>query len=107
MENGLKVIVLPGAYYGYAVTKVGWIRRVAGDEWEVLPGAVILYRTGEQRTFEHLAAKGPGKDYKVYGEPAEAAEHIHRLLVRRIFPADESAWRKVCPRPQGWSDKQP
>lgn len=102
MNDGLKVIVMTGSYYGYGVTKVGWIRRVSGDEWEILPGAVIVIRTGERGTLEDLAAEGLGKRYKVHGKPSKVAEHVHRLGPRRIIQANEGAWKGEVPRPDGW-----
>jgi hypothetical protein len=103
MREGLKVIQTTGAYYGYAVTRVGWLRRVDGDEYELLPGAVTIQRTGERNLagLDLLASGGLGNRYAA-SEPAESSEEIHRLLVRRSLPANEAAWASVCPKPKGW-----
>lgn len=106
MREGLKVIQVTGAYYGYAVTRVGWLRRVDGDEYELLPGAVTVMRTGQRNLagIDSLASEGPGKRYQC-SEPAKAPEEIHRLLVRRSVPANEKAWAAVCPKPKDWVER--
>ena len=107
MREGLKVVQVTGAYYGYAVTRVGWLRRVDGDEYELLPGAVTVMRTGEHNLagIDLLASEGPGQRYQC-SEPAKASEEIHRLLVRRSVPANEKAWAKVVPRPKDWAERE-
>lgn len=105
MRPGLKIITLPGAYYGYAVTRVGWLRRVSGDEFELV-GACTIARTGQQRLegINKLASDGPGKGYQVSAAD-EGPEEVHRLLVRRCVPANEKAWREHCPKPKGWVEE--
>jgi len=99
MREGLKIVKLPGGYYGRSVTRVGWLRRVSGDEWELLPGARSVWRTGGAMTpLDQLAAHGPGDNHQV-SDPQAGIEEIHRLLLRRCLPADESAWAAHCPRP--------
>jgi hypothetical protein len=98
MRSGLKVIVTPGNYW--ALTQIGWLRRVDGDEYELV-GARSLRRIGEQVPLATLAAKGPGKTIQV--QPAsEQPEELHRLTIRRCIPANEAAWAKECPRPKDW-----
>lgn len=83
---------------------VGWMRRVAGDEWELLPGARTVWRQSGQRNpigLDVLASSGPGRDYAM-SEPTAGSEHIHRLIIRRARPADEKAWAKHCPMPKDW-----
>ena len=101
MHDGLKLIQLPGRY-GYSVTRVGWMRRVGGDEWELLPGAVSIGRTSGQRTIDQVAIDGPGKDHQLW-PPSKGVEEIHRLVIRRSMPADEKAWAKHCPKPKDWA----
>jgi len=103
MENGLKVVMLAGAY-GYSVTRVGWLRRVSGDEWLLEAGARTVIRTGERRGLEHLAIEGPDSGYHLLA-PGGAAEHIHRLLIRRALPANEAAWIEHCPKPRDWNER--
>lgn len=106
MRDGLRLIQVPGAYYGFSVTRVGWLRRVDGDEFELL-NAVTVWRSNGQRNpagVDLLAAKGLGKDYSAT-EPATQPEELHRLTIRRSIRADEKAWARTCPRPKGWEEK--
>lgn len=100
MSPGLKIIQVPGRY-GYSVTRVGWLRRVAGDEWELLPGARTIIRSGGIRTLSELAEDGPKKDHTL-STPAAGLEEIHRLVIRRSLPANTKAWGDHCPKPKGW-----
>jgi len=102
MRNGLKIIQVPGMYANLAVTRIGWLRRVSGDEWE-LTGARTIVRTGSSRTLDSLAAHGPKGDHRLTAS-AEGPEEIHRLVIRRSLPADVKAWAPYCPRPDGWTD---
>lgn len=106
MREGLNVVQVTGAYYGYAVTLVGWLRRVSGDEWEMLPGHVTVMRTGKRDLsgLDKLASGGLANRYRA-SEPAKQPESIHRLLVRRVKPANEEAWRSVVPRPTDWAER--
>ena len=100
MENGLKILQIPGQY-GRHVTLVAWIRRVRGDEWQVLPGARTVTRSGAGRGLASLATDGPKKDYKL-GSPSKGPEEIHRLTIRRSLQASVDAWTKLVPMPSGW-----
>jgi hypothetical protein len=100
MREGLKVIQITGRYV-YAVTFVGWLRRIAGDEYILFPGARIVWIKGEARGLAHLAANGPGRDYGLL-DPTDATEEIHRLLVRRSVLANEQVWKRLCPKPDGF-----
>lgn len=102
MHNGLKIIQLPG-YYGYAITKVGWLRRIAGDEWELCPGARTVLRTSGTRGIDRLATDGPQQDHSLK-EPSRTTEEIHRLLIRRSVQADPAAWAEYCPPPADWKE---
>ncbi len=107
MRTGLTILQVTGGYYGRAVTLVGWVRRVGGDEFEMLPGHITVWRESgayNQNGLDVLAAKGPVSGYKV-SEPAETPEQLHRLLVRRPKPANEKAWAKILPKPKGWQEQ--
>ena len=93
MRDGLKIIQLTGTRY-WAVTKIGYIRCVGGDEYEILPGASVLRCKGKKRGLESLAADGPGVDYELLYKPSKTVEEINRLLVRRCLVADEMAWQE-------------
>jgi hypothetical protein len=105
METGLHLIQISVTHYR-ALTIIGWLRRVRGDEYELVPGARIITRkSGESADwngFDDIASKGVGKKYKAH--PAmKAPETLHRLIIKRSKPADEKVWAKECPRPEGWA----
>jgi len=104
MREGLKLVQLPGGYYGRSVTRVGWLKRVSGDEFVLLNSISIWRKSGDfaQDGLERLAAEGPSKDYAVT-KPAKSAEEIHRLVFRRALVADESKWAEACPQPKNWA----
>ena len=107
MRDGLKIFQLQGSYGYYATTLVGWLRRVRGDEWVLLPGARVLWRERGNRNpngLDILANRGLGKDYAM-GEPREGIEEVHRLLIRRPHIANETVWLKHVPRPADWKDE--
>jgi hypothetical protein len=105
MRNGLKVFQLPGRY-GYSVTLVGWFRRVAGDEYEA-HNVCTIARTGSYALdgLQKLASAGPGKRGYDVTKAADMPEEIHRLLLRRVLPANEAAWREHSPKPKGWVEE--
>jgi hypothetical protein len=102
MTDGLKIIRVPGGRYGYPVTLVGWMRRVAGDEWEIV-GARVMIRTGAPRAsgLARAASHGPEQHYTL-SESADGPEELHRLLIKRVWPCIREAWERECPRP-GWA----
>ena len=100
MREGLLLIKLPG-YYG--PTKICWVVRKNGDEWEMLPGARLVSRTAGDRVLEQLAADGPMNDHKVW-PPAKLGEPLHRLVPWRTLYADEKAWAEHCPKPKDWKE---
>ena len=101
MRNGLVLIKTPG-YYG-GPTRVGWLRRVSGDLYELLPGFRSVSRESGSRELAEVAGDGPAKDHKL-GVPSKVAEDINAFLVWRAVRADEKAWAKECPRPKGWTE---
>ncbi len=98
MREGLLLVTMPGRYWN--VTRVGWARRVAGDEWE-LRGAVTITRTGPPVSLDEMASGGLPKQH-VATKPSAAPELLHRLTVRRVLVANVEAWAKHCPKPKGW-----
>lgn len=105
MKDGLKILQLPGGYYGYSVTRVGWVRRLRGDDYELVGGRTMA-REGQYSIdgITKAAAKGP-KGYKL-SVPDEMPEELHRLLIRRAVPANEKAWADACPRPTNWQERE-
>ena len=105
MSPGLKILQIQITLYR-AITFVGWLRRVSGDEYELMPGSRIVTRKpGAQWSWngiDELASKGPGTKYALT-DPAQAPEELHRLgNIRRSKPADEKVWTRDCPRPKDW-----
>lgn len=101
MRPGLKVIQIAGRY-GYSVTIVGYIRRVGGDEWEVLAGHVSVARTSGSRNIDELANDGPMDDHQC-SRTARSEEEVNRLLLRRCKPANAEKWPMVK-MPTDWKD---
>ena len=99
VTNGLKIIQIPGRYY--RATFIAWVKRIAGDEYAMLPGACPIGRLSGERMLGELAANGPKRDHKVF-PPSETIEEVHRLVITRCIAADEKAWHEWCPRPKGW-----
>lgn len=101
MKEGLKVVTIPGSY-GYNLARVGWLKRITADEYE-LHGARTIIREGawSPEGLNQLAAEGPTKKYRL-GKPDKLPEEVHRLTMRRCLPCDETAWEKECPRPKDW-----
>lgn len=97
LQEGLVLIQVPGQ--GWGVTRVGWSRRIEGDEWEFR--GVSVRRTGEKRSLSDLAARGPRKDHQV-SAPDEVSELLHRFGPRRVLVASEAAWVTYIPKPDGW-----
>jgi len=102
MRNGLKLIQVPGRY-GYSVTRVGWMRRVSGDEFELVNARTVT-RTGDLRSLASLAQDGPKRDHRL-SDMDEGVEEVHRLVIRRSRPASEASWLKHCPKPDDWRDE--
>lgn len=104
MRDGLKIVQLPGGY-GYSVTRVGWLRRVSGDDYELVNGRTMA-REGAYSIdgITKAAAKGPN-GYKL-SVPDEMPEELHRLLIRRAVPANAKAWAEACPMPKDWSERE-
>lgn len=98
MREGLLLIQVPGRYWG--VTRVGWARRVEGDEWEFV--GVTVMRTGAApRTLASLAAEGPQDDH-VVSAVDQTVELLHRFTPRRVLVANPEKWGKYVPKPREW-----
>ena len=104
MSPGLKIVQISITYYR-AITFVGWLWRVSGDEYKLAPGArIVLRKSGVAWSWNgvhEMAEQGPGERYGLSDE-FKAPEELHRLLIRRSVPCNEKAWAKHCPRPKDW-----
>lgn len=98
MREGLMLLKLPG-YYG--PVRVGWLKRISGDNYELLPGSVLLVRTKGTRKLAELAAKGPLDDHKCE-DRAETSLDVNEFRVWQPWQCNEEAWKEHCPRPKDW-----
>lgn len=106
MREGLMILLTRGTYYR-GLCRMGWLRRIEGDEWEII-GSRVLTRTGNVVPLRELA-EGEGKlpGHKL-GKPAKTPESVHRLhMVRNIdVPREDwEKWAKDFPMPEGWETK--
>ena len=103
MNEGLKILTYPsGGYYPYVF--VGWLRRVGGDDYELV-GARIIRRFGRDGALVNLAEKGPQSDTQLL-DAAKHPEPVHRLLMGRVIQANAGAWKKECPKPKDWKGQE-
>jgi hypothetical protein len=100
----------PGLYFyqqqsgNLAVLRVGWVRRVEGDEYEVL-NLVTPLRDGDYTTlFADVANKGPPKKWR-FSEPVWAASPTNRFHILGPLPLKPEQWKDICPKPKGWVEE--
>jgi hypothetical protein len=106
LHDGIYLLRLRGGWYGRGIPVIGWLRRVGGDWWQLLPGArVVARRDDDMTSIAVLAGSGPTSSH-VMRDPSTAVEIVNALGILRIFIADEAAWSKDCPRPAGWVERQ-
>ncbi len=103
MTPGLKILQIQITNWR-AITFVGWLRRVVGDEYELVDARIVTRSTGQSASWNgvaELAENGPGR-YKM-APRMKTPEQLHRLgNIRRCKPAIESVWASSCPKPDGW-----
>lgn len=99
MREGLVLLKLPG-YYG--PVRVGWLRRLEGDNYELLPGSVLVVRTSGNRKLAEIAAAGPKSDHRCE-DRAETSMDVNEFRVWQCWQANEKAWAAECPHPTGWA----
>lgn len=107
MREGLMLMVSRGSYWG--LTRLGWLRRVEGDEFEIVNCRTVL-RTGawDPEGLQVLVqSKGKFSNHRL-GLMAKVPEPIHRLQMIRpmMIPLEDvGAWEKHCPKPKDWVDQ--
>jgi len=104
MKTGLTILVSQGSYY--ALIRIGRLRRVEGDEWELVGARVMVRATGWRTAdgyvaLSEAAAQGPGKAWTLLPASVEP-EPVWRGHMLRPIVADAQAWAKECPTPEGW-----
>lgn len=103
MREGLAIVVSPSAGTYYGVSRVGWLHRIEGDEWEIC-SCRILQTTGEYVAFAKMADVGPDDNTKL-GVISKFPEPIHRSdFVRTVYCTVEN-WLRHCPKPDGMAEK--
>lgn len=103
MREGL-TIIQTFTRYGYAISRIGWLRRDHGDEWSLHGACTLLRKDGvawSENGLDRAAAEGPTDRYRVT-KPAKLPIEYHRLCIPPTRPCDEAKWAKHCPRPEGW-----
>jgi len=86
-----------------AVLRVGWIRRVEGDEYEAL-NMVTPQRKGDYETmFSDLAIDGPPKKWS-FTRPIPGACPLNRFQIQGPVPLNPEQWAKISPRPEEWKE---
>lgn len=109
MKEGLYVLVTRGTYYG--LTRIGWLRREQGDEWEMVNCRSVLRTayTADTVGLQKLAqCKGKVGNHKL-GELSLDPEPVHRLQMVRPIPINREHWHhweKEFPRPENWVDHE-
>ena len=98
MRNGLYLITTPSGG-SVAVLRVGWLRRVEGDEYELVNARTPL--RGEYTTTFDQAQNIPPKNWK-WTEPLVRPLQLHRFQIRAPVELDEKGYAKLFPRPEGW-----
>ncbi len=106
MFNGIKLVAFSGGYYGRSIVRVGWMRRIQGDEWELIGGRVVTRKGAADRgALDRISVHGPGKTH-LLSKQSDSSEPVHRLVPRRILNCNIDAWIDHCPKPSDWSDSE-
>ena len=99
MKNGLYLFTQPSG--GVTVIRIGWIKRLEGDEYEVL-NSVTPKRAGDYETmWSDVAIDGPPKKWS-FTRPIPGGCPITRWQILGPVPLQESQWTKLCPKPKDW-----
>ena len=96
MRNGLYLVTTPSGG-SVAVLRVGWLRRVEGDEF-ILVGARTPLRGDYSVTFDQ-AQEAPPKSWK-WTEPLKRPLQLHRFQIRAPVELDAAGYAKLFPRPE-------
>ena len=104
MEEGLKILQIQVTAWR-AITFVGWLRRVSGDEYHLLGARIVTRKPGQPWSWNgiaELAEQGPRDRYHL-APIMKSPEELHRLgNIKRSKPADEQVWAEHCPKPNDW-----
>jgi len=85
------------------VIRIGWVRRIEGDEYEGLH-VVTPKRNGDYDTmFSDAAIDGPPKKWD-YTRPLPRPSPLNRFHILGPVSLDPKQWADVCPTPKGWME---
>jgi hypothetical protein len=99
MKEGLYVWSQPSG--GVVVLRIGWIRRVEGDEYEA-QHMVTPKRNGDYSVMlADLAIDGPTKKWD-YTRPLPRPSPLNRFHIFGPVSLEPSQWSEICPKPKGW-----
>ena len=82
------------------VLRIGWIRRIEGDEYEALH-MVTPKRNSYEKMLSDAAIDGPPTGW-TYTRPLPRPSPLNRFHILGAVSLDPKQWAKVCPRPEGW-----
>ena len=103
MRNGFYLWAQPSG--GVVVLRLGWIRRIGGDEYEALH-LVTPKRGGDYETMlADVAIDGPPKKW-AFTRALPRPSPLNRFHILGPVSLDPKQWAKVCPRPDGWDDNE-
>ena len=101
LKNGLMFWAQPSG--SVVVLRLGWVRRVEGDEYEALHMVTPL-RNGDYDTlWDSLAIDGPPKKWK-FSRPMPRPSPLNRFHILGPVSLDPKQWAEVCPKPKGWEE---
>lgn len=101
MVPGFVLVQVPGRS-GWKVTLLAWAREVRPDEWELV-NARAISRTSYNVPRKTCAEMAQGLPEGHVLAPA-STEYAHRFDLTRCRRANEKAYAKECPRPEGWTE---
>lgn len=101
MKSGLYIWAGPSG--GVVVLRIGWIRRIAGDEYEALHMVTPL-RGGDYKTMlADVAIDGPPAKW-TFTRCLLRPSPLNRYHILCPVSLDPGQWAAVCPQPDGWSE---
>ena len=98
MRAGLFLITTPSSD-SVAVLRAGWVRRVEGDEYEMV-GARTPMRNGHSMMFCD-AQEAPPPSWR-WAEPLKRSIPLHRFQIRAPVELNPEGYAALFPRPEGF-----
>lgn len=99
MRNGFYIWGQPSG--SVVVLRIGWVRRISGDEYEAL-SMVTPKRAGDYQTMlADLAIDGPPKAW-TFTRALPRPSPLNRFHVLGPVSLDPAQWTKISPKPKDW-----